>query len=444
MRVDIKVPFKCEPLKFVQDYEISKTIEFSETASKLDISRKILGEKYPDVIWDDFNPYNMEKDEMCKDEIIGFVRMGVQNLKYYAYICQKCSTNSKQNGLGIFFTLKRYIKNKITCMCSKTPLYTNYQRTIQLHNKSISLGYVFIGYNKEKQITSDAKIKLGCYNHGMWDTITINSYNTNSRGCSKCAGVHSPSQEEANEKIKQICNENKLVFQPFLYKNNKTKIFVRCLVCNESWESNYFKLYTMKYGCQRCVGTKKLTTEISTGIVSDYCTKYKLTFIPFVYDNNKMKISLRCDICSHEWITPFNGITNRMGCPRCNPTEAIRISKDLDPLIDDFQPEKKFLELGKMRFDRFSQRLNILFEYDGEQHFISNRVWHSTTSKFESSRERDSIKTEYAIKNGYNFIRIAYYEDHIGALKSFLKLIEENPGKQIVQIYGDVQILDKK
>ncbi|EON7974022.1 hypothetical protein HI146_RS28460, partial [Escherichia coli] len=56
-------------------------------------------------------------------------------------------------------------------------------------------------------------------------------------------------------------------------------------------------------------------------------------------------------------------------------------------------------------------------------------------------RERDEFKNKYAISNGYNFMRIADYEDHEKILKSFLKLIEENPGKQIVQIYGEVQII---
>ena len=149
--------------------------------------------------------------------------------------------------------------------------------------------------------------------------------------------------------------------------------------------------------------------------------------------------------CGNEWNTTSydNFIHKTGGCPKCGLGEANCIVGDIDPILgEDIYMEKRFddcRDKNPLPFDRFVPYLNMLLEYDGKQHFDESNGWYS-----EDGVKRDKIKTEYAIKNGYNFIRIAYYEDHVKALESFLTLVLKHQDKQIVQIYGEVQILDKK
>lgn len=158
--------------------------------------------------------------------------------------------------------------------------------------------------------------------------------------------------------------------------------------------------------------------------------------IPYIYKK-----------CGHESSAMVGVLMNSdiVECTICNPYqgEAVCLSLDIDPIFEHFDviKEKRFEDCkfkNTLPYDRYVNDLNLLLEYDGKQHFDINSVWYT-----DDGVKRDQIKTEYAINNGYNFIRIAYYEDHVEALESFLALVLKHSDKQIVQIYGEVQILDK-
>ncbi|WEM33542.1 hypothetical protein EJP02_481 [Escherichia phage EJP2] len=233
-----------------------------------------------------------------------------------------------------------------------------------------------------------------------------------------------------------------------------TKIEMECLMDSHTWSTSYNSYVTNDKGCVKCGIV--VTSEFHRTNHDDVnlflkengdINNYDL-YEEFIYSNNLTIIKRICKICNHgkcgEWKTSYECIKNRdHQCPVCKTTEARCIKRDLDPIFSGFgvvECEKKYDDcrmINHLRYDRFIPKLNMLFEYDGEQHFNKRNIrWHG-----ESGEKRDQIKTEFAINNGYNFIRIAYYEDHVAVLESFLKLIEENPGKQIVQIYGDVKII---
>ncbi|SOK58935.1 hypothetical protein, partial [Yersinia phage fHe-Yen9-03] len=153
--------------------------------------------------------------------------------------------------------------------------------------------------------------------------------------------------------------------------------------------------------------------------------------------NNKIKINIICPIHG-EFSQKPNSHKNGHGCPQCNTNE----SKKLE-IIDNFfinfkvSKEKKFEECKNvlpLPFDRYIKKLKLLIEYDGEQHFHPISIWGGEEA-FIKTQQRDLIKTNFAINNGFNFIRIKYNENILDKLKEFMKKYNDNPNEQIIMIY---------
>jgi very-short-patch-repair endonuclease len=86
------------------------------------------------------------------------------------------------------------------------------------------------------------------------------------------------------------------------------------------------------------------------------------------------------------------------------------ILKELDV---KFTREHIFTDLPQYRYDFFVHEWNTLIECDGEQHFKEDSVFYkarTNAKSFEEQVKSDNEKTDYAIKNKYNLIRIAYTE----------------------------------
>ncbi len=62
-----------------------------------------------------------------------------------------------------------------------------------------------------------------------------------------------------------------------------------------------------------------------------------------------------------------------------------------------------------MRFDFYLPKLNILIEYDGEQHFREVSCF-GGEKEFLKRKINDGIKTDYAKNNAIPLLRIPYFE----------------------------------
>lgn len=73
--------------------------------------------------------------------------------------------------------------------------------------------------------------------------------------------------------------------------------------------------------------------------------------------------------------------------------------------IQEYRP-KDFSIGFDARFDFYLPELNLLIEYDGKQHFTDkNTGWGESLKNIQ---KRDSIKTQWALNNGIQIIRIPY------------------------------------
>ena len=81
-----------------------------------------------------------------------------------------------------------------------------------------------------------------------------------------------------------------------------------------------------------------------------------------------------------------------------------------------YEKEKSYDDLkyqGKLRYDFYIPDLNLLIEYDGEQHFrpvnFNGSDNKSLQNDFIKSRARDQQKDLYAMKNHINLMRVPFW-----------------------------------
>ncbi|WGM49804.1 HNH endonuclease [Escherichia phage vB_Ec-M-J] len=186
--------------------------------------------------------------------------------------------------------------------------------------------------------------------------------------------------------------------------------------------------------------------DIRDGVALNRCRELKYHFQSiYKHENGRYFVKYECTR-GHQCDQDYHAFTGtaKQSCGVCSKlkthsyghNDTMKFLRNLHITIT----EKTFNDLKdkmKLPYDFYVKDLNALIEYDGSDHFKNK----SSRNNFIDRQKKDKMKTEYAINNGYNFLRIAYYEGHLEVLESFLKLIEENPGKQIVQIYGDVKII---
>lgn len=128
-------------------------------------------------------------------------------------------------------------------------------------------------------------LHLKCKNDGHIWKISYNNL-LNNKGCPKCANVISPSQAEAEQKVRKICEEkNYELTKSFVYKNAlKTILHLKC-ENNHTWISTYNNFVNGKYGCLKCsfIKIRKLNEQNNIWTKEELIPKFR-----------KYKIKVHC------------------------------------------------------------------------------------------------------------------------------------------------------
>lgn len=206
-------------------------------------------------------------------------------------------------------------------------------------------------------------------------------------------------------------------------------------------------------GCTECGGTKPKTNDEQYVRAKERCDELGYSLLRVFKDGEDTKkrwyVEYICNIGHHRPRHDFLALCGnaQQQCGECSQlmTHSSAHSQIIHHLRKTHicDTEKTFSDLklkNRLPYDVFIPSLNVLIEYDGEHHINHSRV---TSTRYDPDRQKkDNMKTDYAIINGFSFLRISYKETHMESLKKFLNTIEQNPFKQIIQIYGEVYILN--
>ena len=224
------------------------------------------------------------------------------------------------------------------------------------------------------------------------------------------------------------------------YDGNKKKIEILHKECNESFliGAGSF-LRKGGSGCPLCGNKEKWLKsrktpeeyrkefyEIANGeyeLLSEYVHSHEKVRVRHLKCNNTYMIipskftygGRRCMFCSSRTSKPERTI--------CNKLDEIGIEYIHQKRFDDLRGKKR----RQLSYDFYIPSLNMLLEYNGEQHYMPVRFDGMTEEKakdkFIQQIEKDKQKEEYAKSHNYNFVIIKYDVESIE--DELVKIIKE-------------------
>ena len=144
-----------------------------------------------------------------------------------------------------------------------------------------------------------------------------------------------------------------------------------------------------------------------------------------IYKNTDKKVIIICPTHG-EFEQTANNHTRGCGCPHCvNKTEGIVLCflKQYENVSTQFKtPWCK--NINNLPFDLCIEKLKIIVEIDGPQHFTDYTYFHKFNS-YDDNHKRDLYKQKCAIENGYSVIRVVQNEIFNNKYEWKEKLIEK-------------------
>lgn len=186
-------------------------------------------------------------------------------------------------------------------------------------------GYTYEPFDFKGAIGTKIIIHCGDDSHKPHET-NYNSLVNKKNGCIECGGKLKLTQQHAELNVINICNTTGYTYKPFEYKNNRTKITLKC--CNpdhDEFSLSYDKFVYQGNGCVKCGNQSTarklcLSQDESIRRLNEICTSKGYTYKPFIYKNVHTLITLKCSECEHpEWTTRYQNIVQKQrGCPSCS------------------------------------------------------------------------------------------------------------------------------
>lgn len=227
--------------------------------------------------------------------------------------------------------------------------------------------------------------------------------------CPRCSGKERLTTETFKILMSKIHPDIEVLGE---YVNTDTPVLCRCKKCRYVWSPRPHHLLG-GVGCPDCAGVAPKTIERAQREVWEVNPYID---IDGEYINNKSPMRCTCRKCGCQWVSSVNGLLRKRGCPGCNESRGEReIERILKKRGVKFTRQMKFDDCvykRKLPFDFFIDELNIVIEFDGQQHFAPVDFGCHDTNKvqknFELTKKRDAIKNDYCRAKGIRLIRIPY------------------------------------
>jgi len=216
--------------------------------------------------------------------------------------------------------------------------------------------------------------------------------------CRTCMGeLNGKRCSLGHEYVKKFIDGEGYTLLSDTYKNNLTKLLVRCDKGHE-YEVTFANFQT-GWRCPCCAGNKKLTYEY----VKSYIESLNYTLLSDTYKNKRTKLLMKCDK-GHEFSIRWNDIQQMQRCSVCSALNSSSIPEkevqqfvssmlDCDIVYNDRTQIINPLTNHNLELDIWIPSMKKAIEYNGT-------YWHS----MEYQRTKDHIKQEQCIQKGIDLL----------------------------------------
>jgi len=290
----------------------------------------------------------------------------------------------------------------------------------------------------EDYINNNSMIRIICLIHGEFKQRA--SCHLSGAGCPECGKEaqqkHNQlkAQKAALEFVSKANKRHNNRYQypyPEDYIHSQSMIRIICPIHGEFEQTANNHLSGQ--GCPECgkeiakkpgqQRAQKAALEFVSKANKRHNNRYQYPY-PEDYKTKNSMIRIICPI-DGEFKQRARSHLNGRGCPICNYSHGER---EVWTLLTEkgltFVPQHSFTDCRgdcyPLSFDFYIPSLNLLIEYDGEQHFKHVTGWHSK-KEFEKQQRYDKIKNEYALSRGIKLLRIRFDESVEEALKFLSK-----------------------
>lgn len=214
------------------------------------------------------------------------------------------------------------------------------------------------------------------------------------------------------EKVKLLTGSEYTVVGTYVAA--KKKVMMLHNTCGYKWLVTPDNFLRRNSRCPMCNKNARMTTEqfkqrMLRLIGCDYVFSGR-------YYNAHTKILCTHTVCGNSWKVVPDSIVQGTRCPFCNESSGERaINKYLRNSGISYIYQKRFSDCRykhTLPFDFYLDKLNLVIEYDGIQHFkpvdFSNHGKQSAEESFKLGKKRDTIKNNYCLANKINILRIPY------------------------------------
>lgn len=270
-------------------------------------------------------------------------------------------------------------------------------------------------YNNVVYVDSHTKVSITCKEHGDW--LQTPSNHLVGYGCPICNIERMHSSTKSFIEKASIIHVDKYTYTKTTYAHAHVKVIVTCNTHGDFYITPDNHLHGK--GCPRCSSTKKLSLDDFVK-KSSACHRNKYDYSQSVYVNSHTPIKILCPIHGAFLQLPTNHMRDH-GCPKCNASKKEREIREW--LLSHnilFTEQKTFSDCkykNILPFDFYLPEQNLLIEYDGKQHQTPFSKF-GGIKKFEETKIRDHIKSEYCTKdNTPNLLRIKHTDNVTEILK---------------------------
>jgi hypothetical protein len=255
------------------------------------------------------------------------------------------------------------------------------------------------------------KVTIVCYVHGEFKQAPV-SHISLRQGCPQCYGNKKKTTVDFIRDAIEV-HRTKYSYDFVDYKNSDTKVTIVCPL-HGKFDQTPKNHIIRKSGCPWCVNRARLSTEQFV-VRAQTIHSYDFDYSQVVYQNMTTPVVIICPFHGPWKTLPTIHLHSNTGCPICSTSKGEkRIRAFLESNNIKFIPQYSPKDLTNItkkahyRYDFYLPDHNILVEFDGLQHQKFVQRWHKTEEGFVRSKQRDTIKTQYAASKNIQLIRIPY------------------------------------